>query len=70
MGPLLAFTALIVFMGHWGWTFVAFTVFVLLMECFGLDVCGFHSICSVFEAFRLLFLFYLFSYSFVVWRGV
>ena len=35
MGPLLAFTALIVFMGHWGWTFVAFTVFVLFMECLG-----------------------------------
>ena len=32
--PLLAFTALIVFMGHWGWAFVAFTVFVLFMECF------------------------------------
>ena len=44
MGPLLAFTALIVFMGHWGWNFVAFTVFVLLMECFGFDVCGIHSV--------------------------
>ena len=69
-GPLLTFTALIVFMGHWGWTFVVFTVFVLFMECFGLDVCGIHSVCSVFETFRLVFLFYLFSYSLVVWGGV
>ena len=66
-GPLLAFTALIVFMGHWGWTFVAFTVFVLFMECFGLDVCGVHSVCSVFEAFRLVFFIYLFI---LLWCGV
>ena len=45
---------------------MVFMVFVLFMECFGLDVCGVHSVCSVFEAFRLVFLFYLFSYSFVV----
>ena len=49
---------------------MAFTVFVLFMECFRLDVCGVHSICSISEAFRLVFLFYLVSYSFcaVAWR--
>ena len=50
--------------------FVAFTVFVLFMECFGLDVCGIHNVCCVSEAFRLVFLFYFFSYSFcgLAWR--
>ena len=45
------------FMGHWGWTFVASTGFVLFMKCFGSDVCGVHSVCSVSEAFSLVFLF-------------
>ena len=36
---------------------MASTGFVLFMECFGLEVCGVHSICSVSEVFSLLFLF-------------
>ena len=56
-GPPLTFIALIVFMGHWGWMFVASTAFVLFMECFGLEVCGVHSVCSVSEAFSLVVLF-------------
>ena len=43
---------------------VQFTVSVVFMECFGLDVCGIHSVCCISEAFRLVFLVYLFSYSF------
>ena len=35
---------------------------------FGLDVCGFFSVCSVYEAFRLV-LFYLHYFS-VAWRSV
>ena len=45
------------FMGHWGWTFVASTGFVLFMECFGLEVCGVPNVCNVSEAFSLVFLF-------------
>ena len=36
---------------------MASTGFVLFMECFGLDVCGVHNICSISEAFSLIFLF-------------
>ena len=49
--------AFVVFMGHWRWTFVASTGFVLFMECFGLELCGVHIVCSVSEAFSLVFLF-------------
>ena len=49
--------AFVVFMGHWGWMFVASTGFALFMECFGLEVCGVHNVCSVSEAFSLVFLF-------------
>ena len=38
---------------------MASTGFVLFMECFGLDVCGVHNICSVSEALSLVFLFLL-----------
>ena len=54
-GILVAFTALVVFMGHWGWTFVAFKV-CIFYGVFGVDVCGFHSFCSVYEAFWLVLL--------------
>ena len=30
----LTFRVFVAFMGHWGWTFVSFTVF-LFMECLG-----------------------------------
>ena len=49
--------AFVVFMGHWGRTLVASTGFALFMECFGLEVCGVH-VCSVSEAFSLVFLFF------------
>ena len=49
--------AIVVFKGHLVWTFVASTGFVLFIECYGLDVCGVHNICSVSEAFSLVFLF-------------
>ena len=49
--------AFVVLMGHWGWTFVASTGFVLFMECLGLEVCGVHNVCGVSEAFGLVFLF-------------
>ena len=39
------------------------------MECFGLEVCGVHNVCSVSEAFSLVFLF-LFIKLFFLWRGV
>ena len=31
----VAFRAIVAFMGRWGWTFVACTVFLLFMECLG-----------------------------------
>ena len=43
-------------MGHWGGTLVAFTVFFIVYGVLGLDVCGFHSICSVYKAFGLVLL--------------
>ena len=59
------------FMGHWGWTFVASTEFVLVMECFGLEVCGGHSVCSLSEAFSLVFVIFIYVViPFVAWRNV
>ena len=43
-------------MGHWGGTLVAFTVFLLSMECWGWTFCGFHSTCNVYKAFGLVLL--------------
>ena len=55
-GTLVAFTVLVGFIGHWGWTFV-----VLFSICCVYEVC--RLVC-------LLYLFiYLFIYC-VAWRGV
>ena len=62
--------AIVVFIGHWVWTFVASTGFVLFMECYGLDVCGVHNVCSVSEAFSLVFFFFIYLvFLFVAWRN-
>ena len=37
--------------GALGGTLAAFTLFLLFMECWSFDVCGFHSICSFYTAF-------------------
>ena len=53
----MAFRVLVTLMGHWGGTLVAFTVFFFIVYgVLGLDVCGFHSICSVYKAFGLVLL--------------
>ena len=66
----LFYTALrVAFMGHWGGTLVAFTVLVGFYWALGLDVCALFSVCSVYEACRLVCLLYLFIYC-VAWRGV
>ena len=52
----MASRVLVTLMGHWGGTLVAFTVFFIVYGVLGLDVCGFHSICSVYKAFRLVLL--------------
>ena len=52
----MAFRVLVTLMGHWGGTLVAFTVFFIVYGVLGLDVCGFHSICSIYKAFGLVLL--------------
>ena len=59
----------VAFVGHWGGTLVAFTVLVGFYWALGWGPCGVHSICSVYEACRLVCLLYLFIFC-VVWRGV
>ena len=60
----MALRVFVAFMGHWGGTVVAFP----LLTVFMLNVCGVHSVCSVSEAFRLVFLFSFFLLF--LWRGV
>ena len=55
----VAFRAIVAFMGRWGWTFVACTVFLLFMECLG----------WTFVAFMRRSGWY-FLFFFVAWRGV
>ena len=52
----MAFRVLVTLMGHWGGTLLVFTVFFIVYGVLGLDVCGFHSICSVYKAFGLVLL--------------
>ena len=52
----MAFRVLVTLMGHWGGTLVAFPVFFIVYGVLGLDICGFHSICSVCKAFGLVLL--------------
>ena len=44
LGKVVTFTAFVVLMGHWSWTFVAFTAFL----AFRLEGCGVYSFCSVY----------------------
>ena len=63
----MALRVFVAFMGHWGGTVVAFP----LLTVFMLNVCGVHSVCSVSEAFRLVFLFSFFLFFCgVAWHSV
>ena len=64
--PFQAFAA---FWGHWGGTLVAFTVLVVFYWALGWSFVVLFSVCSVYEACRLVFLFYSFIFC-VAWRGV
>ena len=43
----------VAFMGHWGWTLVAFTAFVVFMGRWGWTFLVFYSVCSVYGAWAL-----------------
>ena len=50
----------VAFMGHWGGTLVALTVLVVFYWALGWTSVALFSVCSVYEACRLICLLYLF----------